>query len=110
MIHGDLQGAGTLRGLKDVDVKVVAFYEPNTGDIVFMHTVVTLQGGRTVSEGEAIEEAHRQASRIGLGMPHLKIKVSCDPKHALDSHRIELESGEFVRLSPPEFKRHSYSK
>ena len=50
-----VQTAGRSREV--ADVKVVELYEPDTGNVVHMHTVVAFKGGRILSEKEAIEEA-----------------------------------------------------
>lgn len=91
-----IQSAGRIREV--VDVKVVALYEPSTGSIVHMHTEVAFKGGRIATEKEAIERAHKSATRQGHDTGKLKVKVSLNPSHAMRPHRIDLSSGNFVAL------------
>jgi ribosomal protein L32 len=87
---------------------VVAFYAPDTGAIVHMHSVVSFAGGRELSEEEAVEEARRHARRIGHVVEGLRTKVSSNLGHSSRAHRIDLQTGEFVRLPRPELgKRQS---
>jgi hypothetical protein len=99
MKHPMLQSAGKPREISEV--KVIAFYAAETGNIVYMHTVVTLKGGRRTNDQDAIQQAHHQASRAGVQIAHLPTKVSTNPEHAARPHRIDLTSGEFVPLSSP---------
>jgi hypothetical protein len=98
-----LHGAGSPQEI--ADVKVVALYEPGTGNIVHMHTVMTFKGGRAVSEKEAIEAAQKQASRAGHAVTRLKTKVSSNHEHAARPHCIDPKSGKFVPLSLSELKK-----
>ena len=88
------------RAPKVTATQVIALYDPETGRIHHCHTVHVHQGGREVSEKEAIEAAHRHARRMGHDTGHLKVKVSADPAHGHSPHVIDLRSGEFVARSP----------
>jgi len=77
---------------------IIALYEPETGRIVHLHNVTRLAGGRTVPEAEAIQAAQEHAERIGHSVAELRVKVTHDPGHAAGPHRIDLETGAFVRL------------
>ncbi|MGA2688676.1 MAG: hypothetical protein ABSE85_11470 [Candidatus Korobacteraceae bacterium] len=92
-----VQTAGRSREV--ADVKVVALYEPDTGNVVHMHTVVAFKGGRILSEKEAIEEAYKQAGRLSQDLSTLKTKVSSNYAHALRPHRIDPKSGDFISLA-----------
>jgi len=85
-------------------VKVVAFYDSQTGDIVHMHTAATLKGGREVTDEEAIKQARNQASRAGLDLSNLAFKLSLNPDHALRPHHIIVTSGAFVALPRPNIR------
>lgn len=93
--QGIVQCAGRPREI--VDIKNVALYAPETGNILHLHTVVAFKGGQLLSEQEAIDEAQRQAKRAGLNVAKLKTSVSTNPEHALRPHRVDLRTGEFVR-------------
>ncbi|MCI0359364.1 MAG: hypothetical protein L0211_12875 [Planctomycetaceae bacterium] len=80
------------------DFKAVAVYEPSAGKIVHMHIVKVFEGGRAVSEQEAVETAHREAKRLGHDIAKLRTKVSTDSKHATLPHRIDIKTGDFVAL------------
>ena len=80
------------------DVHVVAVFDPNTGTIVHVHNVTVYKGGRSVPEKEAIETALARASHLGHQTEKLKVKLSKNPEHGQSPHRIDLASGEFVRL------------
>ncbi len=81
-------------------VTVVALYEPGSGKIAHVHTVVRLEGGREVSEDEAIEAARRHAESLGHRVAELEVKLSTRHEHAARPHRIDPETGEFVALEP----------
>ncbi|HSY11511.1 MAG TPA: hypothetical protein VK976_04915 [Verrucomicrobiae bacterium] len=95
MNKGIVQGAGRPREI--VDIKNVALYAPETGNILHMHSVIAFKGGQILSEQEAIEEAHRDAKRTGLNVSKLKTVLSTNPEHALRPHRVDLRTGELVR-------------
>jgi hypothetical protein len=103
--HPVIHGEGGVPG--PAGVKVVAFYEPSTGDIVHVHTIVTFVGGRVVGDAEAIERARAQATAAGHPVERLKARVSTDIQHAARPHQIDPSSGEFVPLQPPQFRRPS---
>jgi hypothetical protein len=92
---------GTAR--EAADVRIVALYEPDTGKIVHMHAVTVFKGGRPVSEAEAIDAAHKQATRIGLAITRLEAKVTATLETAARPHRIDPKTHEFVPLPFPEF-------
>ena len=77
---------------------IIALYEPESGRIAHMHTVTQLVGGRSVHQDEAIHAACEHAARIGHPVPELAVKVTSDPGHAVGPHRIDLQTGAFVRL------------
>ncbi len=92
------------RPQKVADVKVVALYEPQTGTIVHTHTVTTLAGGRTVTDKEAFDAAHKHATRLGHDVAKLKATASADRAHAVRPHRIDPATGAFVALPMLELK------
>jgi hypothetical protein len=85
-------------------VQVVALYEAETGRIVHQHVVCVLSGGRSVPEDEAVEAARRLAAQLGHTTDSLRVKVSTDPEHAEGIHRINLQTGELVRVTEPELR------
>ena len=85
-------------------VKVVALYEPATGNIVHTHIVVVHEGGRDVADEEVMRTAVEQASRLGHPVDRLETKVSTDFEHTTRPHRIDTDTGEFVALEIPELK------
>jgi hypothetical protein len=97
MEHPMILSAG--RKHEIADVKIVALYEVQTGNIVHLHTVVAFKGGRVLSEKEVIDEAQRQASHRGHATGRLATKVSSNLEHAARPHRIDPASGQFVPLS-----------
>src|SRR5690349_10117438 len=46
------------------DVHVIALYEQDTGRIKHVHTVTVFEGGRNITEKEAIEAARTHAGRM----------------------------------------------
>jgi hypothetical protein len=84
------------------DVYAVVLYDPETGSIRHVHNVTVYEGGRSVSEEEAIETAVTRASQMGHRTESLKIKVSKDPRHGRSPHRIDPDTGDFVPLPPRE--------
>jgi len=96
--QGIVQCAGRPREI--VDIKNVALYAPETGNILHLHTVVAFKGGQVLSDQEAVEEAQHQAKRVGLNISKLKTAMSTNPEHALRPHRVDLRTGEFVRRTP----------
>lgn len=96
----DSQGiAGGGEAPRVSDVRVVALYDPQTGRIAHVHTVTVFEGGREVSEREAIETAKGQAERMGHRVEGLEVKVSRDPVHGRSPHRIDTASGEIVAVA-----------
>lgn len=87
------------------DVHVVALYDPQTGKIAHVHTVTVFEGGRPVTEREAIDAAKAQAARAGHRLDGLEIKVSKDPAHGLRPHRVDVAAGEMVALPAPPRER-----
>src|SRR5512140_451302 len=61
---------------KVIATRVVALYDAKSGRIHHCHTVHIHEGGREVSEQEAIEAAHRHAGRLGHDTARLKVKLS----------------------------------
>jgi hypothetical protein len=92
-------GAGRVPNV--TDVHVVALYDPSTGDIVHAHSVTVLEGGRPISEREAVEAAKTAARRAGHSIEALEVKTSKSLEHGLTPHRIDLKSGEFVSVEMP---------
>jgi hypothetical protein len=83
---------------KVADTHVVALYHPVSGKILHMHSVTVFEGGRAVSQEEAIETAKKLASKTGLKIAGLEVKLSKDLNHARKPHRIDVKSGEFVAV------------
>ena len=79
-------------------VLIIALYQPESGRIAHMHTVTQLVGGRTVDQDEAIHAAREHAERIGHPVTELRVAVTSDPGHAVGPHRIDPQTGAFVRL------------
>ena len=75
---------------------VVALYDPQSGYVKHMHTVMMFKGGRVVSEEEAVDTAHKQAASCGHSVAQLKTTVSSNYEHAKHCNRIDPETGEFV--------------
>jgi hypothetical protein len=78
------------------DTLVVALYHPDSGRIAHLHTVTVFEGGRAVTEKEAVDAARSHAARAGHPADRLKAKVSRDPAHGRGRHRIDPGSGAFV--------------
>jgi hypothetical protein len=91
-------GAGNAPNVSDV--YAVVLYDPETGLIRHVHNVTVFEGGRPVSEEEAIQTAVTRAAQVGHRTESLKIKVSKDARHGRSPHRIDLNTGDFVRLPP----------
>lgn len=87
----------TGRAPKVVDTHVVALYD-ETGRIHHSHTVHVHQGGRGISEDEAIQAAYRHARGLGHDTSRLQLKVSKNPEHGHFPHAIDLNSGKFVAI------------
>ena len=85
-------------------MKVVALYEPATGNIVHTHVLVVHEGGRDVPDEEVMRTAVEQASRLGHPVDQLDTRVSTDPEHTTRPHRINTDTGEFVALEMRELK------
>jgi hypothetical protein len=85
-------------------VRVVALYEPATGNIVHTHVVIVHEGGRYVADEEVMRTAVDQASRLGHPVDQLETKISTDFEHTTRPHRIDTETGEFVALETPELR------
>jgi hypothetical protein len=85
------------RAPKVVATHVVALYD-ETGRIHHSHTVHIHEGGRSISEDEAVEGAYRHAGRLGHDTSRLKLKISKNPDHGHFPHAIDLTSGEFVPI------------
>jgi hypothetical protein len=98
MSIGTIHGAGRTPRL--AGVTVVALYDPASGTIAHTHTVMQLEGGRAVSEDEAIEAARRHAQHLGHHVTELEVKLSRSHEHAARPHRIDPATGEFVPLEP----------
>ena len=86
----------TERVLDFAQALVVALYEPHSGYVVHMHTIIMFKGGRVVSEKEAIDTAHREAASCGHAIGKLKTKVSSNYDHVRYCNRIDPDTGEFV--------------
>ena len=84
--------------------KVVALYEPATGNIVHTHIVVVHEGGRDLPDEEVMRTAVEQASRLGHPVDRLETKLSTDFEHTTRPHRIDTGTGEFVALEMPELR------
>jgi len=93
------------RMLKVADIHVVALYHPETGKISHVHSVTVFEGGRAVSEKEAVETAKGLAKKAGHSIEGLAVKVSKDLMHGRKPHRIDVKSGEFVPLEMQKRRR-----
>jgi hypothetical protein len=89
------------RAPKVIATRVVALYDAETGRIHHCHTVHIHEGGREVTEQEAIKAAHGHARRLGHDTARLKVKLSGNPEHGHFPHAIDMASGEFVAISKP---------
>jgi hypothetical protein len=56
--------------------RTVTFNDPANGTTKYQHIVKVFAGGRSVSEQEAIDTARSNASRFGLDIAHLQMKVT----------------------------------
>jgi hypothetical protein len=83
------------------DTHVVALYDSKTGKIKHLHSVTVFEGGRPISEKEAIAAARVRAAKAGHKVASLSLKTSKDATHAARPHHIDLKSGKFVALSSP---------
>lgn len=83
------------------DTKVVALFDPASGKIVYVHTVIVFRGGKAVSEQEAISRARANATRIGLPVGRLRVNVSSNLAHGTQPHRIDPSTNQFVALQIP---------
>ena len=96
---------GTEQSIAGIEsFKLVAVYEPDSGTILHLHTVVVFEGGRPVSDDEATEAARAEAERLGH-KGDLGIKLSTNPQHGELPHRIDPSTGEFVPIELPELMR-----
>jgi hypothetical protein len=84
--------------------KIVALYEPATGNIVHTHVVIVHEGGRDVTDDEVMRTAVEQASRLGHPVDGLETRLSTDIEHTARPHRIDTATGEFVALETPELR------
>jgi hypothetical protein len=92
-----LKKGRTLTPRDAVDFKVVALYEPHTGRIAHKHVVTVLEGGRAITEEEAIEKAKRRATQLDQDVIQLKSIISSNRRHAGPDYRnIDIHTGEFV--------------
>lgn len=92
--------AGGGRSAKRVaDVHVVALYDPASGHIWHLHTVTVFEGGRHVSEEEAVAKAKELAKKQGHPVDRLHVKTAKDAAFARRPHRIDVRSGKFVLLT-----------
>jgi len=90
-------------GKDEVDFKMVALFEPNTGNISHTHIVKAFKGGRAISEQEAIDMAKAHARRAGRDVAQLRAKVSKNVEHADRPQRIDVQKDEIVAMSVPLF-------
>ena len=86
------------------ELKVVALYQPDSGRVIHVHVVTVFKGGRSVSEQEAIDAAHKHAARLGHVVSELKTKVSSDYRHASRPHWVDPRTDQFVPLPIPQIK------
>jgi hypothetical protein len=93
-----VSGAGSARPI--ARTIVVALYDPDSGRIRHVHTVVQHEGANEVSESVAVERAHEHARQLGHDVDGLRSAVSSELEHGSAPHRIDLESGTFVSLEP----------
>ena len=84
-------------------VTIVAMYEPATGKISYKHVASAFQGGRIVSEEEALKTAQDLATRASLDVTQLKLKVSNYTEHIRPEYQIDPSTGEFVFAAIPGF-------
>ena len=94
----NIAGGGNARRISDIHV--VAIYDPDSGRIAHLHTVTVFEGGRAVSEKEAVSAAMTFAQKAGHPVQRFKTKVSKEARHGKGPHRIDIKSGNFVAVSP----------
>jgi hypothetical protein len=80
------------------DVRVVAFYEPETGYIRHIHTVTTLRGAKRVSDDHVLAEAKKCASRRH-NIESFAVAVSNEARHAQTPHKIDPKTKKFVPVT-----------
>jgi hypothetical protein len=80
--------------------RVVALYEPTTGQIRHLHSVTVLVGGEPVGEAEAISAAKDLAAKHHGDVEDLAVATSDDRRHLMP-HRVDPSSGEFVPIDSP---------
>ena len=95
------RGAGEVPVVESV--QVISLYDDD-GHIVHQHVVCQFQGGRVVPEDEALDAARAQAAELGHAVERLRAAVSRDPTHAQSAHRIDVDSGQHVRVEEPNFR------
>ena len=80
----------------------VAVYDHTNGEIVHMHQVVVLEGGKMISEQEAEKEAMQEAKSRGHDTS--KLKTLLDHDHAESpsgAFRVDLARKKLVGLEIP---------
>src|SRR5262245_27191782 len=83
------------------DTKVVALFDPSSGKIVYVHTVIVFRGGKAVSEQEAISRATANATRMGHPVGRLRVKTSSNLAHGSQPYRIDPSTNQFVAVQIP---------
>ena len=91
-------GFGFVKGkeLTVEHVQIVAFYEPDSGDIRHVHTVTTIRGAKRITQDEAIAEGKKSAARHHKNVEAFGIALSEDAAHSRTPHRIDPKTRAFV--------------
>jgi hypothetical protein len=104
------------RGIEISRLHIVGLCDPETGQVVHRHTICILNGGREVSEADAIETTmararafyaklernpteRRKTSERGqklLPLDQAKAVVSSNPSHLAVALKLDLKSGKLV--------------
>jgi len=77
-------------------VLIVAFYEPDSGEIRHIHTVTTIRGAKRATQDEAIAEGRQSAARHHKTVDALGIALSEDAAHSRTPHRIDPKTKAFI--------------
>ena|SRR5215203_4014315 len=75
---------------------MVALYDPDTGEIFHVHTIIIHEGGQDVPEQEAVERAYSRAKEQGKRTDRVAVKVSSSWEGDDMPVRVDLRTGEFV--------------
>lgn len=79
-------------------VQVVAFYDPESGEIRHLHTVTTIKGAKRLTQDESIAEGKQSAARHHKGVEGLSVALSENAAHSSTPHRIDPKTKAFIPL------------